>query len=283
MNYRDESGRLTAGDGGQYWTTTDVSAFGFTHTPSASAAVVPADPGRGYTVRCVRNVIPTSEMSVSRHASVSYQGNTTTGVTFGILSNIPYWTATLIESGDDAGTATEPVDFSFAPGVTAVHATTGSYNQNIPVYVKRKESRTPRTFKVKVEGTGLDGNRLSKIVTVTQDGYNLWGNFTNLDKATIPQAGITYNDLQIKLSPDDIVFPEGMLWIQAYYNYDKIAESLEVFETETDKYTYGGFTLTVPANDYPDIRGLTFSIAFRLSGSATYTLYGNAYILQDKK
>ena len=74
-----------------------------------------------------------------------------------------------------------------------------------------------------------------------------------------------------------------MLWIQAYYNYDKIAESLEVFETETDKYTYGGFTLTVPANDYPDIRGLTFSIAFRLSGSATYTLYGNAYILQDKK
>ena len=283
VNYRDESGRLTAGDGGQYWTTTDVSAFGFTHTPSASAAVVPADPGRGYTVRCVRNVIPTSEMSVSRHASVSYQGNTTTGVTFGILSNIPYWTATLIESGDDAGTATEPVDFSFAPGVTAVHATTGSYNQNIPVYVKRKESRTPRTFKVKVEGTGLDGNRLSKIVTVTQDGYNLWGNFTNLDKATIPHAGITYNDLQIKLSPDDIVFPEGMLWIQAYYNYDKIAESLEVFETETDKYTYGGFTLTVPANDYPDIRGLTFSIAFRLSGSATYTLYGNAYILQDKK
>lgn len=284
VNYRDASGRLTAGadDGGQYWTTTGVSAFGFTHTPSTSASVTTQDPGRGYTIRCVRNVIPASEMSVSRHANVSYQGNTTTGVTFGILSNIPYWTATLIESGDDAGTATEPDDFSFAPGESVVHATTGNYNQNIPVYVKRKESLTSRTFRVKVEGTGLDGNRLSKIVTVTQDKYTLWGRFTNLDKTTIPQAGITYNDLQIKLTPDDIAFPEGDLWIEVYYNKESIAKSQEL-PTEPNKYTYDGFSVTVPANEYPDMRGLTFEIKLSLP-DAELTINGNnEHILQDKK
>lgn len=285
VNYRDANGRLTAGadDGGQYWTTTGVLAFGFTHTPSTSASVMAQDPGRGYTVRCVRNVIPASDMSVSRHANVSYQGNTTTGVTFGILSNIPYWTATLIESGDDAGTATEPDDFSFAPGESVVHATTGNYNQNIPVYVKRKESLTPRTFRVKVEGTGLDGNRLSKIVTVTQEKYSLWGRFTNLDKSTIPQAGIIYNDLQFKLTPDDIAFPEGDLWIEVYYNKESIAKSQEL-PTEPDKYTYGGFSVTVPANGYPDMRGLTFEIKLRLpDGSEPIISGNNDHILQDKK
>ena len=89
-------------------------------------------------------------MRVGIIISPDYQG-TESGKTayFGIDSNIPYWTATLVTSGTDVGTATTD-DFSFESGNDAVHTTHGSNTQNIPIYVKRKEVLIPfvRVWKV---------------------------------------------------------------------------------------------------------------------------------------
>ena len=122
------------------------------------------DRQNGYMVRCVRNEIPESRIGVGIIVSPSYQGTEASGNSyFGISSNIPYWTATLVTSGSDMGTAT-PEDFSFEPGDNTVHTTHGSNTQNIHVYVKRKESTSPRSFRVKVEGIGLEGKTVKKVL-----------------------------------------------------------------------------------------------------------------------
>ena len=102
---------------------------------------------------------------------------------------MPYWTATLV-TGEGAGTA-EPTDFSFASDGTIVHTTHGSNTENIPVYVKRKESASPRSFRVKVEGVGLDGQTRSILLTVSQSGYDLRATTGLSSLGNISQTGGT--------------------------------------------------------------------------------------------
>ena len=73
-------------------------------------------------IRCVRNEIPESKMEAGAISSPTYQG-TEKGVKayFGIKSNVPYWTATLV-TGEGAGTA-EPTDFSFASAPSYIRPT----------------------------------------------------------------------------------------------------------------------------------------------------------------
>lgn len=279
--YRDESGQLAAvgGSAGWYWTTTGLSAFGF--SGSTAAAVSAQNPQRGYTVRCVRNDIPESYMMIERSPTFSYQGNTTTGLPIRVAANVPFGRGTLITSGPNVGTATEFDDFSFEPGDTHVHTVTGAYSQDVPVYVKRKESRTQRTFKVLVEGMGFDGRTVSQIVTVTQNGYNFWGGIADISDEKIPRAGKTYY-LTVTLTPTDIAVPDGTLMVEAKYLDNSVGQTAEI-ATSPDKYVYENIEITIAPNNTPDVIGIIFRIYYKSSTGTRSQIGGDKVILQDNK
>lgn len=256
--YRDESG-ASRGDGttGCYWSN-NASIFDFSGTPTVTANLrADKDRRNGYMVRCVRNEIPESYMRVGIIISPDYQG-TESGKTayFGIDSNIPYWTATLVTSGTDVGTATTD-DFSFESGNDAVHTTHGSNTQNIPIYVKRKESTSSRSFRVRVEGIGLDGQTKSTLLTISQAGYQLRASSELSTLDVLPQEGGTYN-LNIKLTPTDVPIPAGNLYVQVVYSGEQISVSDKV-ETASNTYSYP-VSITIPANKNPSLIGITVYI-----------------------
>ena len=256
--YRDESG-ASRGDGttGCYWSN-NASIFDFSGTPTVTANLrADKDRRNGYMVRCVRNEIPESYMRVGIIISPDYQG-TESGKTayFGIDSNIPYWTATLVTSGTDVGTVTTD-DFSFESGNDAVHTTHGSNTQNIPIYVKRKESTSSRSFRVRVEGIGLDGQTKSTLLTISQAGYQLRASSELSTLDVLPQEGGTYN-LNIKLTPTDVPIPAGNLYVQVVYSGEQISVSDKV-ETASNTYSYP-VSITIPANKNPSLIGITVYI-----------------------
>ena len=227
------------------------------------------DRQNGYMVRCVRNEIPESRIGVGIIVSPSYQGTEASGNSyFGISSNIPYWTATLVTSGSDMGTAT-PEDFSFELGDNTVHTTHGSNTQNIHVYVKRKESTSSRSFRVRVEGTGLDGQTKSTLLTIAQAGYQLRASSELSTMGVLPQKGGTY-DLNINLSPTDVPIPAGKLYVQVVYNGGQISISDKV-ETVSNTYSYP-ISITIPANESPSLIGLTAYIILMRNAGADITL-----------
>ena len=268
--YRDESG-VSCGNGttGCYWAN-NASIFDFSGTPMVTASLQSGkDRQNGYMVRCVRNEIPESRIGVGIIVSPSYQGTEASGNSyFGISSNIPYWTATLVTSGSDMGTAT-PEDFSFEPGDNTVHTTHGSNTQNIHVYVKRKESTSSRSFRVRVEGTGLDGQTKSTLLTIAQAGYQLRASSELSTMGVLPQKGGTY-DLNINLSPTDVPIPAGKLYVQVVYNGGQISISDKV-ETVSNTYSYP-ISITIPANESPSLIGLTAYIILMRNAGADITL-----------
>lgn len=279
--YRDESGQLAAvgGSAGWYWATTGLSAFGF--SGSTAAAVSAQNPQRGYTVRCVRNDIPESYMMIERSPTFSYQGNTTTGLPIRVAANVPFGRGTLITSGPNVGTATEFDDFSFEPGDTHVHTVTGAYSQDVPVYVKRKESRTQRTFKVLVEGMGFDGKTVSQIVTVTQTEYNLWGGIADISDEKIPKAGKTYY-LTVTLTPTDIAVPAGTLAVEAIYIDNVVGQTAKI-ATSPDQYVYENMEITIESNKTPDVIGILFYIYYMPDTGPRRQIGSVKVILQDNK
>lgn len=256
--YRDTDGKSRGNHAtGDYWTRA-ASVFEFSGNPVSASFQSGRDRQNGYMVRCVRNEIPESRLEIGIIGSPTYQGTETSGNSyFGVSSNIPYWTATLVTDGADAGTTTAFNDFSFEPGGTAVHTTHGSNTQNVKVYVKRKESTQPRFFKVRVEGFGLDGKKRSTLLTVTQDGYTLRGTteLNSLDK--IPQKGDTYH-LHIQLTPTDIELPAGKLYMRAFYAGMQKGVSNKV-EIELNKYNYE-VSMSIDENDSPSAISLTVEI-----------------------
>lgn len=268
--YRDESG-ASRGDGttGCYWSN-NASIFDFSGTPTVTANLqADKDRQNGYMVRCVRNEIPESYMRVGIIGSPDYQG-TESGKTayFGIHSNIPYWTATLVTSGTDMGTANTD-DFSFAPGDDVVHTTHGSNTENIPVYVKRKESTSSRSFKVKVEGIGLDGQTKSTLLTIAQTGYQLRASSELNTMGVLPQGGDTYN-LNIKLTPVDVSIPAGKLYVQVVYSGEQISISDKI-ETASNTYSYP-ISITIPANNNPSLIGITVNIILERNAGAAFAI-----------
>ena len=227
------------------------------------------DRRNGYMVRCVRNEIPESYMRVGIIISPDYQG-TESGKTayFGIDSNIPYWTATLVTSGTDMGTANTD-DFSFASGDDVVHTTHSSNTENIPVYVKRKESTSSRSFKVKVEGIGLDGQTKSTLLTIAQAGYQLRASSELSTMGVLPQKGGTY-DLNIKLTPTDVPIPAGNLYVQVVYSGEQISISDKV-ETASNTYSYP-ISITIPANNNPSLIGITVNINLERNAGVAFAL-----------
>lgn len=274
--YRDTSG-VSQGDrtNGWYWNN-DASVFEFSGS-SQSVNIINKDRQNAYMIRCVRNEIPASQMKVGIIVSPTYQGTETTGnAYFGITSNIPYWTASLVTTGADAGTAL-PGDFSFESGGNMVHTTHGSNSQNIKVYVKRKESSSSRSFRVKVEGIGLDGQTISTLLTVSQSGYDLRAK-TNLGiPGNVPQGGDTYN-ISISLTPTDIAIPAGTLYLQVTYAGTVKGVSNKVM-TESSKYSYP-ISITIPANESPSSISLTGDILLE-KVNGTPIRIGGLSITQD--
>ena len=271
--YRDESG-ASHGNGttGCYWTN-NTSIFDFSGTPAVTASLQTGkDRQNGYMVRCVRNEIPESRIEVGVITSPSYQGTETSGSSyFGISSNIPYWTATLVTSGSDMGTAT-PEDFSFEPGGNAVHTTHGSNSQNIPVYVKRKESTSSRSFRVRVEGTGLDGQTKSTLLTIAQAGYQLRATSELSTMGVLPQEGGTYN-LNINITPTDVQIPVGKLYVQVVYNGVQKSISDKV-QTASGTYSYP-VSITIPPNESPSLIRLTVYILLERGTLSTLSIDQN--------
>lgn len=277
MNYRDESGQ-TAGDTdkGQFWTTRATSAFivdgsfgSFDESRNAQ---------HGYTVRCVRNTIPESKITVDRIISVDYQGNENgLGAPFSIGSNVPYWKAELVTTGTNNDN-----DFSFTSGATSEHTAYGKFAQNIPVYIKRWESQSQRNFRVKVEGTGLDGKTVSQEFTISQSGYRYTASttFAPAISGYIPQAGETYS-ITMKINPSDVNVPAGELMIQAVYQDAEIARSNRVSLVD-NQHEYFGLSITIPENNAPDIIGLNLIIYVMQENKAILQL-SKISVLQNKK
>lgn len=276
--YRDTNG-ASRGDrsNGWYWAD-DSSVFQFSgHSPKAEL-LSGIDRRNGYMIRCVRNEIPESQLQVGIIVSPSYQGTENSGnASFGIVSNVPYWTATLITDGPDVGSATPFSDFSFAPGATAVHTTHGSNTQSIRVYVKRKESTSSRSFRVRVEGIGLDGQTKSTVLTVSQTGYNLRATTTLSSSENIPQSGGMY-DVTIQLTPTDVTIPAGELCLQVVYAGEQKCISNWI-ETEPNRYSYP-VSITIPENDSPSAIDLTVYILLKQKAGLTITL-GSPSISQN--
>lgn len=277
--YRNENGITTDSySAGRYWTTNSSTfVFGAGTTDLISGQL----PARGYHVRCVRNVIPESYMMISRSPTFSYQGNTTTGEPIAVATNIPFSTLTLITSGPEAGSSNEFDDFSFAPGGTSVHTVTTRYGEPVPVYVKRKESRSIRTFKVRIEGIGFDGKEESQLVTVTQKGYGLRGSFTGVSDERIPKAGATYN-LTVTLTPDDVALPEGTVHVEARY-LDNPPATTELRRVSPDTYVYSDMEITIGENLTPDVIGIKFEVYFTAASGGDEAIGTGTVILQDNK
>lgn len=258
VNYRDASG-TTAGtaSAGQFWTTAALSAFA---TSGTTASLADSQDGqRGYTVRCVRNTIPESKITVDRVISVDYKGNSTgAGAPFSIGSNVPYWKAELVTTSSDIGFD----DFSFQSGDTQVHTAYGSFTQEIPVYIKRWESTSTRNFKVRVEGTGLDGKTVFKEFTISQSGFRYAVDMTFsplLVNNTVPKAGATY-DITLTINPQDVpMVAASKLKIQAVYMNTQIGMSNEI-DISPGQYIYSGLSITIPENTTPDIISLDLNI-----------------------
>lgn len=275
MNYRDENGQ-TAGeaDKGQFWTTTEASAF---TTSGTSGSFDSRNTQHGYTVRCVRNTIPPSTMTVDRVLSVDYQGNWT-GIpaSFTIGSNIPYWKATLVTSGTNAD------DFSFKQGEDGVHTAYGRYTQQIPVYIKRYERQAGRSFTVKVEGIGLDGQNQTKEFTISQSGYKYTASvtFDPLIVDKVPKAGRTYK-ITVNINPTDVPVIAGQLLLQVVYLDQVIAESNRV-PIEYGQYEYSGLELTIPENTTPDVISLDIPVYAEQENGRQFQL-GKRNVLQNNK
>ncbi|MBT9932332.1 DUF4906 domain-containing protein [Bacteroides ovatus] len=274
--YRDAGG-VSQGDrsNGGYWTD-DASVFEFSGNPSGASFQSGKDRQSAYMIRCVRNEIPESKIEAGTISSPTYQG-TEKGVKayFGIKSNVPYWTATLV-TGTGAGTA-DPNDFSFVSGGTIVHTTHGSNTENIPVYVKRKESASPRSFRVKVEGVGLDGQTRSILLTVSQSGYDLRATTGLSSLGNIPQTGGTYT-VNIQLTPTDISIPAGELYLQVIYGGVQKCLSTKA-DTEPNTYSYS-VSVTIPENSSPSSINLTVNILLAKDTGVTVPL-GSPSITQN--
>lgn len=188
---------------------------------------------------------------------------------------MPYWTATLV-TGEGAGTA-EPTDFSFASDGTIVHTTHGSNTENIPVYVKRKESASPRSFRVKVEGVGLDGQTRSILLTVSQSGYDLRATTGLSSLGNISQTGGTYT-VSIQLTPTDISIPAGKLFLQVIYGGVQKCLSTKV-NTEPNTYSYS-VSIEIPENSSPSSINLTVNILLAKDTGVTVPL-GSPSITQN--
>lgn len=274
--YRDAGG-VSQGDrsNGGYWTD-DASVFEFSGNPSGASFQSGKDRQSAYMIRCVRNEIPESKIEAGTISSPTYQG-TEKGVKayFGIKSNVPYWTATLV-TGEGAGTA-DPNDFSFVSDGTIVHTTHGSNTENIPVYVKRKESASPRSFRVKVEGVGLDGQTRSILLTVSQSGYDLRATTGLSSLGNIPQTGGTYT-VNIQLTPTDISIPAGELYLQVIYGGVQKCLSTKA-DTEPNTYSYS-VSVTIPENSSPSPINLTVNILLAKDTGVTVPL-GSPSITQN--
>lgn len=164
---RNESGVLrddTEGKG-EYWSSKGGNAFEFMSDENTASVVsyTSTSLGKGYTVRCVRNTIPQSSMTVGDLA-MYYTG----GVgSLHIKSNLSYWTASLITKenagGGEIGSDDNTLQF--------IGNTFGSKDGNITVNI----DYTPKTRKyyIRVTGIGFDGKIHKEIATVTQYAANL--------------------------------------------------------------------------------------------------------------
>lgn len=285
---RDVNGVLSAApaETGNYWLPANSKEFAFSGADPFAGGLTNGTATQGLTVRCVRNSIPTTALATTNSIGISYRGNTDSGVPVSVASNMPYWTATLVEDPTDTeiGDSREFDDFSFAAGDTNVKATSGSFNQDFRVYLKRKESRLSRTYRVRIMGAGFNGVRDTVHVTVTQSGYSISGQPTfspEIGSTLIPADGATYA-VSVDLSPKDIKIPAGNLQIEAIYQGIDVGKS-NIISTSPDTYNYTGFTLTVAANSTPDQIGIDFIVYLLDSPYGAKTRIGGTYSMQYNK
>lgn len=272
--YRDTNG-ISQGDrsNGWYWDN-NATVFHFSGEEPQNAEIQEnMDRQNAYMIRCVRNEMIKSQLEVGIISSPTYQGTETSGNAY---FGIPYWTATLITEGAYVGSTTEFDDFSFVAGET-IHTTHGGNTQNIPIYVKRKESTSPRSFRVKVEGIGLEGKTVNKILTVSQSGYDLRAKTGLSSMGNIPQEGGSYTTT-INLTPTDVTISSGKLYLQITYGGVIRCKSTEV-HTEPNKYSYD-VTITIPENNSPSIVELIGNIYLEYENNLTVPL-GSPTIKQN--
>lgn len=212
---RDESGVLSdnADGKGEYWSSKGGKAFEFLSNTNAAIIVpyVNTALGKGYSVRCVRNKIPKSTLSVGS-TTIDYTG----GVEYiNIASNLNYWIASLItaDNAEEGEKASDDDSLEFL-GDT-VGSKTGKFK------IKLGDTKKDRKFYIRVQGIGLDGVIHKEIATVSQRAGVI--RFTNTFTPEIPQniprgewsGKVTYN--LYPNDPDRVPIPSDKpcyLWVQ---------------------------------------------------------------------
>lgn len=286
VKYRDTGGVLQASHegGGNYWTTAGMGAFSFKSQNPTGANLAQADPGHGFTVRCVRNTIPKADLTFGSIPTFTYQGSTN-GIPLNVYSNMPYWKLELITSGDGVGTSAEFNDFSFVPPSDSrypLHMVEGNYTGSPYVYMKRKESTSDRTFGVKFTSIHFNGEELEHKLKVTQFRYSLKAEMTptphfDNNENKIPVGGGRYT-MHITLSPADISMPaEGSIKIELGYHGTLKATSSEA--TLNGGYEYD-VILEIPKNETPDIIGLDFVCRIKEGAAANFRTIGESRYYQ---
>ena len=130
---------------------------------------------------------------------------------------------------------------------------------------------------MKVEGIGLEGKTVNKILTVSQSGYDLRAKTGLSSMGNIPQEGGSYTTT-INLTPTDVTISSGKLYLQITYGGVIRCKSTEV-HTEPNKYSYD-VTITIPENNSPSIVELIGNIYLEYENNLTVPL-GSPTIKQN--
>lgn len=237
-------------DKGAYWSSQAGKAFEFESDANMASVVSYGDPelSRGYTVRCVRNTIPESYMSIgSNSRSIDYKGGT---CSFSVATNIPYWKGTLITpdnvlEGETPGTGTEYNDLEFVDRDYGQND--GTLTVRLPFYL------TSRTFKIRIVGMGYDGVELKEVVTVTQHGFSWYlgnGSFSPALPDRLPGSGWNAK-VTVSISPEDPRVPipsDKPYYIWVYATRETGGGSNVIFDSKEE--TDGRLGIPIVAGQY---------------------------------
>lgn len=257
---RDANGStVVAGGQGFYWSGNTAQRLVFTASSANAVLNNSGSPQEAYPLRCVRNTIPESEITVA-NITVGYQGGT---FTIPVNTNVPHWTAEMITSANINGDVANAGD----PAGVTLQTTSGGYAGTISVSVPRRtQSDIDRVCYIRIIGTGYDGVLAKRIITLLQNRLEWRVTIVSntMDQAgnQLPGAGGNYTAVLSVTPVDATVFPKDVtcqLTISASGVADVVGQKITM-TSQTVNILY-----TIPQNTSPGVRMVT--LKFEVSGT----------------
>lgn len=257
---RDAGGTsIAAGAQGYYWSSGEVKRLVFAAaSPGAASIDNSGSTQEAYPVRCVRNSIPESKITAA-NTTVSYQGGI---FSIPVNSNVPHWKAELITSDKLNGDVTGAGD----PSGVVLQTTSGSYAGSISVSVPRRVQLSDRNCYIRVTGTGYDGIRAKRIITLLQNRLEwratIMSNTMDQAGSKLPGTGGSYTAVLSVTPVDEAAFPSDVTY-QLTVSASGAADIVGAKVAMTSQTVSIPFTIS--ENTLPDIRMVM--LKFEVSGT----------------